>query len=121
MIVIKRLKYRPNLLARSLATEKTKTVGLLISDIKNPFFSELFQGVEEYALKNDYNIFLCNTDYDINRSVKYLSVLMNKKVDGIIVCCSQTDSLLRKELVSSRVPFVIIDYSNRKIKEDNIY
>ncbi len=121
LTAIKKLNYRPNLLARSLATGKTNTVGLIVSDIKNPFFSELFQGAEECALENNYNIFLCNTDYDLKRSLKYLSILIDKKVDGIIVSCSQTNNLLKKELNNSKIPFVIVDSSDINIKEDNIY
>jgi len=61
---MKKLKYQPNLLARSLATGRTHTIRLVISDIKNPFYPELVQGVEELAVKNGYNVFLCNTDYE---------------------------------------------------------
>ncbi|MFZ3387245.1 MAG: LacI family DNA-binding transcriptional regulator, partial [Candidatus Hydromicrobium sp.] len=83
--VMKKLKYQQNLLARSLATGKTHTIGLVISDIRNPFYPELVQGVEELAVKNDYNVFLCNTDYDIEKGLKSIGALIKRKIDGIIV------------------------------------
>jgi LacI family transcriptional regulator len=117
---MKKLNYQPNLLARGLATGKTHTIGLVISDIRNPFYPELVQGVEELAVKNDYNIFLCNTDYDIEKGLKSIGALIRKKVDGIIITSSQADSLLMGELVNSKVPIVIVNWGRRNVKIDNI-
>jgi len=118
---MRKLNYQPNLLARGLATGKTHTVGLVISDIKNPFYPELVQGVEELAVKNDYNIFLCNTDYDIEKGFKSIGALIMKKIDGIIVASSQADSLLIKELINTKVPFVLVDWGKRNVNADSIY
>jgi len=117
---MKKLNYQPNLLARGLATGKTHTIGLVISDIKNPFYPELIQGVEELAVKNDYNVFLCNTDYDIEKGLKSIGALIRKKIDGIIVASSQADSLLIKELINTKVPFVLVDWGKRNVNVDNI-
>ncbi len=108
---MKKLNYQPNLLARGLATGKTHTIGLVISDIKNPFYPELIQGVEELAVKNDYNVFLCNTDYDIEKGLKSIGALIRKKIDGIIVASSQADSFLIRELIEPKVPFVLVDWA----------
>jgi LacI family transcriptional regulator len=118
---MKKLKYQPNLLARSLATGKTQTIGLVISDIRNPFYPELIQGVEELAVLNDYNVFLCNTDYDIGKGLKSIGVLIKRKIDGIIVASSQVDSSVIKQLMDTDINFVLVDWGKRNIGVDSLY
>jgi LacI family transcriptional regulator len=118
---MKKLKYQPNLLARSLATGKTHTIGLVISDIRNPFYPELVQGVEELAVQNNYNIFLCNTDYDIEKGLKSIGALIKRKIDGIIVASSQVDSSVIDQLIDTDVNFVLVDWCKRNIKADSLY
>lgn len=117
---MKKLKYRPNLYARGLATGKTNTVGLVISDIKNPFYPELVQGTEEAALQNNYNVFLCNTDYDTKKGLNTIEALISRKIDGIILASSQIDDLIIREIMDSGVTFVMVDWGNRNIKVDSI-
>ena len=119
--VMKKLKYQPNLLARSLATGKTHTIGLVISDIRNPFYPELVQGVEELAVKNDYNVFLCNTDYDIEKGLRSIGALVKRKIDGIIVASSQVDSSIIDQLMDTDVSFVLVDWGKRNISVDSLY
>lgn len=119
--VMKKLKYQPNLLARSLATGKTHTIGLVISDIRNPFYPELVQGVEELAVKNDYNVFLCNTDYDIEKGLKSIGALIKRKIDGIIVASSQVNSSIINQLMDTDVNFVLVDWGERKVGVDSLY
>ena len=118
---MKRLKYQPNLLARSLATGKTHTIGLVISDIRNPFYPELVQGVEELAVKNDYNVFLCNTDYDIEKGLRSISALIQRKVDGIIVASSQVDTNIINQLIDTHLNFVLVDWGKRNEGVDSLY
>lgn len=115
------LNYKPNLLARGLATGVTHTIGLVISDIKNPFYPEIIQGVEELAIRSEYNIFLCNTDYDVEKGLNSIGALIRKKVDGIIIASSQADKFLFKELAESTIPFVLVDWNESKINVDSIY
>jgi len=119
--VMKKLKYQPNLLARSLSTGKTHTIGLVISDIRNPFYPELVQGVEELAVKNDYNVFLCNTDYDIEKGLRSIGALIKRKIDGIIVASSQVDSSILNQLLDTEVSFVLVDWGKRNISVDSLY
>jgi len=119
--VMKKLKYQPNLLARSLATGKTHTIGLVISDIRNPFYPELVQGVEELAVKNDYNVFLCNTDYDVEKGLKSIGALVKRKIDGIIVASSQVDSSIINQLMDTDVNFVLVDWGKRNVGVDSLY
>jgi DNA-binding LacI/PurR family transcriptional regulator len=118
---MKDLNYKPNLLARSLATGVTHTIGLVISDIKNPFYPEIIQGVEELAAKSDYNIFLCNTDYNVEKGLKSIGALIRKKADGIIIASSQVDKFLLEEVIKSTTPFVLVDWNESNINVDSIY
>jgi LacI family transcriptional regulator len=84
--IVDRLGYRPNTIARGLVTKRTGTLGLVVPDNANPFFSEIAQGVEHAAYAEGYNVFLCNTEEDKDRELAVLHSLSEKLVDGVIVC-----------------------------------
>lgn len=105
--VINRLGYRPSDIARSLATNRTGTIGLVVPDNSNPFFSEVARGVEQVAYEEGYNVFLCNTEEDPQREMAVLQSLEEKRVDGLILCSSRLeDSELRDVL--SHYPAVVL-------------
>ena len=85
------LGYRPNQLARSLATKRSSTIGLVVPDISNPFFSEIAREIEDQAYSLGYNVFLCNSDEDLSREQSALVSLTEKQVDGVILCSSRMD------------------------------
>lgn len=85
---IKKLGYRPNIVARSLKTQKTKTVGILVPDISSGFYPEIVRGAEDVANIYDYNVILCNSDFDDEKEKEYLRVLKEKMVDGVIYMSS---------------------------------
>ena len=87
--VIERLGYSPSGVARSLATNKTLTVGLVVPDITNPFFPEIARGVEDVAREHGYEMFLCNSVEDPGREDHVLRALEDKRVDGTIICSSR--------------------------------
>jgi LacI family transcriptional regulator len=89
MHVIERLGYSPSGIARSLATNKTLTVGLVVPDITNPFFPEIARGVEDVARERGYEMFLCNSVEDPEREDHVLRALEDKRVDGTIICSSR--------------------------------
>src|SRR5580693_8163896 len=72
---IRKLNYRPNLLARSLARQRTQTIGVIVSDIANPFFPEIVRAVEDSAQKAGYSVLLCNSDDDPEKEAQYLELL----------------------------------------------
>jgi LacI family transcriptional regulator len=82
--IAKELNYRPNFIARSLVMRRTKTLGLVITTIANPFYTELSQGIETTAIRLGYNIILCSTNYDLSVENQYIDMLRSKGVDGII-------------------------------------
>ena len=85
---IKKLGYRPNIVARSLKTQRTKTIGILIPDISNQLYPEIVRGAEDVSNIYDYNVILCNSDLDIDKEKEYLRVLKEKMVDGVIYMSS---------------------------------
>ena len=89
MRVIERLGYSPSGVARSLATNRTLTVGLVVPDITNPFFPEIARGVEDVAREHGYEMFLCNSVEDPGREKHVLRALEDKRVNGTIICSSR--------------------------------
>lgn len=87
--VIERLGYRPSAIARSLATNRTWTLGLLIPDIANPFFPEIVRGAEDTARQRGYTIFVCNTAENPDQEAAVLQLLEERRVDGVVVCSSR--------------------------------
>lgn len=82
---IRKLNYRPNLLARSLARRQTFTVGIIVTDIANPFFPQLVRGAEDVLQSGGYSTLLCNSDGDYEKEARYLELLLSKRVDGIML------------------------------------
>lgn len=81
---IKQLNYHPNALARGLIYKRTKSIGVLIPDISNPFVAGVIRGMEDEGRELGVNLILCNTDRNQERMVRYLKVLKEKQVDGIV-------------------------------------
>ena len=82
--VIDRLDYRPNAVARGLASKRTTTVGVVIPDITNTYFAALAKGIDDIAEMYKYNIVLANSDEDDEKEVAVVNTLFSKQVDGVI-------------------------------------
>ena len=106
---IAKLGYRPNIVARSLKTQKTKTLGIIIPDISNQFYPEIVRGAEDVANIYDYNIMLCNTDLDKEKEIEYLRILKEKMSDGIIYMSNSLDEDIMELLKELRLPMVLIE------------
>src|SRR5512146_1694346 len=72
---VEKLKYRPNRIARSLRSQRSRTIGLVVSDIRNPYFTAVSRTVEDMAYEHGYTVFQCNTDENPEREALYLEVL----------------------------------------------
>lgn len=105
--VIERLEYRPNAVARGLASKKTTTVGVIIPDIANIFYAELARGIEDIATMYKYNIILSNSDQNVNKELHLLNTMLGKQVDGIIVMSQNITDEFAQELKRSPVPIVL--------------
>jgi LacI family transcriptional regulator len=104
------LAYRPSSVARSLTSKRTQTAGVMIADIGNPFYPDVLHGIEDTALKAGYNLFLCNTNYDLDRGMDYVHSLVDKRVDGVLIMTSAFSDAWLEELEASHVPMVILDW-----------
>ncbi|MFQ9705485.1 MAG: catabolite control protein A [Limosilactobacillus pontis] len=107
MDVIKRLNYRPNAVARGLASKKTTTVGVVIPRITDPYFADLALGIDDIASMYKYNIILTNSDNDDDKVLKVVRNLLAKQVDGIIFMGFNMPDELKEELKSSNTPVVV--------------
>lgn len=91
---VKALGYRPNRVARSLRAKSSRVIGLILSDIRNPFFSEISRAVENVAVANGYSVLICNADEDPKKEARYLELMDEEKVAGVIL--SPTRAGLKK-------------------------
>lgn len=113
MSAIDDLNYRPNTLARSLTTNKTKTIGVVISDVISPFFAQLLRDLENLLSGLDYNLIVCNTYEDVDREARNLELLLDKRVDGIIITPTGFDQPMYNEFNALAIPLVFIDRNPR--------
>ena len=107
--IAKELSYIPNSIARSLSTNKSGTIGIILPDILNPFFSEMARAIEDSAEILGYNVIFCNTDNELIKEEKYIKLLISKSVDGVIFIAGGKSADNVKLLKCNDVPFVIVD------------
>jgi LacI family transcriptional regulator len=107
---IQALNFRPSSVARSLTSKRTHTVGVLVADISNPFYPDVFHGIEDSALKQGYSVFLCNTNYDLARGKHYIQSLIDKRVDGVLIMTSSFSQEWLVELEHNNVPVILLDW-----------
>jgi LacI family transcriptional regulator len=105
------LGYRPSDVARSLKRRSTLTLGLIVTNIENPYFPQLVRAVEDAANAEGYAILLCNADDDPERESSYLDFLVDRRVDGIIVAASTIGSRQRAWLANAPLPVVLVNTS----------
>lgn len=105
--VIERLGYRPNAVARGLASKKTTTVGVIIPDISSIFYAELARGIEDIATMYKYNIILSNSDANQEKESHLIQTMLGKQVDGVVFMSSNITDEHIEELQKSPVPVVL--------------
>jgi LacI family transcriptional regulator len=115
---IRRLNYVPSAVARSLKHQATSTIGLLVSNSTNPFFSELARGIEDTCYRAGYSVILCNSDDDPERQQTYLRVLLEKRIDGLIICSAGDDLGLAQHLRDVQIPIIIVDRAVKGLTAD---
>jgi len=107
--VIEQNNYKPSIIAQSLRTNKTKTIGLVIADIENPFYARVAKGVIDTAEIKNYNVILCNSNNDINSEEKEIDTLINRGVDGLLLTTVALKTRTIKNLLDKQFPFMLID------------
>lgn len=106
------LDYRPSGVARSLRMKRTRTLGLIVTDIQNPFFPELVQAADLAARESGYSILLGSAAYDEHRAMHYLDLMVDRRVDGLLIASSQLSEESWRWLMGSPVPVVVVNADN---------
>lgn len=114
--VIKEMNYHPNLVASALTGKGTQTLGLLVPDISNPFFSAMARQIEHYADVQGMSVIMCSVDGNIEKERKYIELLRGKQVDGFIIASSFQDTELLKGIIKEGFPIVMLSYDDASIE-----
>jgi LacI family transcriptional regulator len=119
---IRRLNYRPNLIARSLAKQRTHTIGMIVPDIANPFFPMVVRGAEDAAQKHGYNLLLCNSDDSLAKEESAIELLLSKRVDGILLtkAAEHFRAPLRQMIREVKIPFVLVMRTYPRLTKDAV-
>lgn len=114
------LDYQPNRTARNLRANSTRTVGVVVSDIQNPFFPSVVRGIEDTLQAADYTLLLGNSDWNIERERLYLATLRAEGVAGIIFAPSSEEADEYRQFLKSRIPMIAIDRAPKGWESDAV-
>jgi LacI family transcriptional regulator len=120
LAVAKELNYQPNHLARAFRLKKTQTVGLIIPDISNPFFSGIARSIEIASYQAEYNVVVCNTDEEQEKEIHLVNLLLNRGVDGLIIAPVQDSFQHIQKLCDRNFPLVLIDRCFNEIETNAV-
>ena len=114
------LGYMPNVLARQLRSKRTKTIALVLTDITNPFFTTIARGVEDTARAQGYAVMFCNTDESEAEELEYVRVLIQRRVDGVLLVPATDSSGSLQLLHKHGLPVVVLDRHVRSGQVDEV-
>jgi LacI family transcriptional regulator len=117
---IYQLGYSPNLIARSLRSKRTSTIGLVVPDSSNPFFAEIAKGVEDAGFSASYSVILCNSNATLQREQVYLDLLISKRVDGLILASTSATLDHLRPLLQRQLPVVVFYRQAEDLPVDTI-
>ena len=117
---IQSLNYSPSAVARSLKVNTTKSIGMIITTSEAPFFAEIVLAVEEYCYRQGYSLFLCNTQNNPEKIQNHLDMLIKKRVDGVLVMCTEYTENSLMLFNGTNIPMVIMDWGRHDEKSDRI-
>lgn len=125
LAAVKQLDYTPNAVARSLQTRTTRTVGMLIPDIANPFYARVVRGVEDRLSKDGYSLLLGNTYNDVAAQARYLHLFRGRQVDALLLFMAAGGEAAVERLVNEKRPVVCVgrvpmDFNCDSVSADNI-
>lgn len=105
----KELNYRPNHFARGLRMGSSQSIGLIVSDVSNPFYAKICKVVENEISSKGYNLIICSTDENVEREKEIIDMMMSKQVDGIILSSSDHTGETIRSIINRNCPVVLID------------
>jgi len=107
--VLRETGYRPNGIARSLKLRQSFVLGVIVPDITNPFFASMYRGIEDASLPRGYNVILCNTDGSPDRERSQLEMLLERRVDGLMLASAYLQDPSVRRLRADRLPHVLVN------------
>ena len=119
--VAQELGYVQNATAVALRTKKTRTLGVVIADNRNPFYAEVLNGIEEAAREKNYHIILANTQRDYRKEEEAINLLLAKRVDGLLITPVQDRDDDIKKLIKANIPFVVVGRDFENIEVEAVY
>lgn len=118
--VVGKLGYRPNELARSLQGRRSRTIGLVIADVSNPFYAACVKAVEETARRHDYMVILCASDEDAETERAYIRLLVQRRVDGLLLVPAADGQEYLKQERAAGLPIVALDRPAEGVSTDTV-
>jgi LacI family transcriptional regulator len=109
LTAMRELDYEPNAAARMLSLKRSETLGLIVADIRNPFFASVARGVEDVAQEHGYTVVLCNSDEDLAKETACLKALQSRQVDGVVLASAGVADAYVTRLVHAGYPIVLVD------------
>jgi DNA-binding LacI/PurR family transcriptional regulator len=113
-----KLGYLPSAAARSLKTNRSQALGVILSSVEDPFFSEILQGIDEVAQKSGYSLFMAASQHDPEREQAIVQAMSEHRVDGVIICSASFKAEQRRQFLAYGVPIVVV---NNQAAEDYRY
>jgi len=120
MKAVRDLRYHPNLHARNLAGGKSRTLGMIASNMENPFFFDIFRKLESEAHRRGYEVVVANTDYRAEQLVSSIRLMLERRVAGLAVIVSEMQPAVIEELAESKLPVVFADVGTPRANITNI-
>ncbi len=119
--VAQEMGYRPSAVARSLKTKRTQVLGVIVSSISDPFFSEILNGIEVSAQAGGYSLFIAASQHDPIKERQIVQTMMEQRTDGVIICSSSFSPEHGRELLSSGFPVVVVNHQGSESFNYSIY
>ncbi len=120
LAAVNELNFRPNRLARGLRSQRAQMLGLIISDIQNPFFISIVRAIEDIAYQHRYSLLLCNADEDPDKESLYIDLMMGEKVAGVVISPTRATDTSYQRLADVGIPMVAIDRRTNDAKVDTV-
>jgi DNA-binding LacI/PurR family transcriptional regulator len=117
---VKELNYQPSRTAQRLRAQKSQVVGLIVSDVENPFFTSVVRGIEDFLHKQNYSVVLCNSDEDPAKELRYINIMLAESVAGVIVSPAFESKPHIQSLLDRRIPVVTIDRLLKGVEVDSV-
>lgn len=119
--IMKEMNYTPNAFARGLTLNRSKTIGLLVPSLTNPLYPEIARGVEKVAHEKGYSVVLCNTEGVVDKERSYIHMLLEKRMDGLILVSSELTNQEIKKLKENNIHCVLLGRDRKDLDQSTVF